>query len=133
MLLALTHAEEMINILIVDIADQKEREEYYEMPMNARGVSMNQVRFKTASKLATGTLTILYVCTGLAAVYVLACLGLMFGTIRYRSELMLPWLGLHMIGSVVIFMGSCIYASPYGYELAGGCQVFYCKYFFFFF
>lgn len=131
MLLALTHAEEMINILIVDIADQKEREEYYEMPMNGKGESMNQVRFKTASQLATGTLTILYGCATLAATYVFACLGLLFGTVKYRSELMLPWLVLHMIGGAVMFVLYIVYANPLGYEMVGGCKTIYCEYIYF--
>lgn len=129
MLLALTHAEEMINILIVDIADQKEREEYYEMPINSKGESMNQVRFKTASQLATGTLTILYICATLAATYVFACLGLLFGTVKYRPELMLPWLVLHMIGGAVMFVLYIVYANPLGYEMVGGCKTIYCEYF----
>lgn len=128
MLLALTHAEEMINILIVDIADQKEREEYYEMPMNGRGESMNQVRFKTASQLATGTLTILYVCATLAATYVFTCLGLLFGTLKYRSELMVPWLVMHLTGAVVCVVLAIVYANPQGYEMAGGCKSFFCKF-----
>lgn len=130
MLLALTHAEEMINILIVDIADQKEREEYYEMPMNSKGESMNQVRFKTASQLATGTLTILYGCAILAATYVFACLGLLFGTVKYRAELMLPWLVLHMIGGAVMFVLYIVYSNPMGYEMVGGCKTIYCEYIF---
>lgn len=127
MLLGLTHAEEMINILIVDIADQKEREEYYEMPMNAKGESMNQVRFKTASQLATGTLTILYGCATLAATYVFACLGFLFGTLKYRSELMVPWLVLHLIGGFVVLVLEVVYADPYGYDLTGGSVLVYCK------
>lgn len=128
MLLALTHAEEMINILIVDIADQKEREEYYEMPMNGKGESLNQVRFKTASQLATCTLTILYGCAILAATYVFACLGLLFGTVKYRLELMLPWLVLHMLGVAVMLVLYIVYANPLGYEMVGGCKTLYCKY-----
>lgn len=45
MLLGLTHAEKMVSILIGDITDQKEREEYYEMPVNSNGESMNQVLY----------------------------------------------------------------------------------------
>ena len=128
MLLGLTHAEEMINILIVDIADQKEREEYYEMPTNNQGESINQVRFNTASKLATVTLTILYCCAALAATYVIACLCLLFGTIKFRSELMVPWLLLHMIGSCLIIFMSLVYAKPFGIESVVGGQLLYCKY-----
>lgn len=127
MLLALTHAGEMINILIVDIADQKEREEYYEMPMNSKGESMNQVRFRTASKLATGTLTMLYSCAAMAALYLLTCLGLLFGTVKYRSELMLPWLAMHLSGAFVFFAVAVAYADPFGYEVTAGSRSIFCK------
>lgn len=123
--LALAHAEEMMGILIVDIADQKEREEYYEMPMNNKGESLNQVRFKTASQLATGTLTILYGCAVLAAVYVIASLSLLVGTLKYRSELMVPWLVFHMFGGLSVLVLTIVYADPFGYALVGECKLFY--------
>lgn len=93
--MALLHAEEMINILVVDIADQKDREEYYELPMHANGETMNQVRFKSATKLAAGTINVLYVCAGVVGVYMVCCLSLLCGTIRYRSQMLVPWLVVH--------------------------------------
>jgi hypothetical protein len=54
MLLGLTHAEEMSSVLGADIEDQKEREEYVYIPTNSRGESLNQIRFKAASNLASG-------------------------------------------------------------------------------
>lgn len=56
MLLGLAHAEEMSAILGADIADQKEREEYVYVPINAKGETMNQLRFKSAANLASGEL-----------------------------------------------------------------------------
>lgn len=56
MLLGLAHAEEMSAILGADIADQKEREEYVYIPTNAKGETMNQLRFKSAANLASGEL-----------------------------------------------------------------------------
>ncbi|EDS33201.1 conserved hypothetical protein [Culex quinquefasciatus] len=53
MLLGLAHAEEMSTILGADIADQKEREEYVYIPTNAKGETMNQMRFKSAANLAS--------------------------------------------------------------------------------
>lgn len=100
--LALLHAEEMINVLIVDIADQKEREEYYELPMHANGETMNQVRFKSASQLAAGTLSALYACAVAVGVYLLCCVLMLCGTIKYRSQLMMPWLLVHAVGGATV-------------------------------
>lgn len=59
MLLGLAHAEEMSAILGADIADQKEREEYVYIPTNAKGETMNQLRFKSAASLASGEFRLL--------------------------------------------------------------------------
>lgn len=95
--MALFHAEEMMSILEVDIADQKDREEYYELPMHENGETMNQVHFNTATKLASNTMYILYVCGAVVGVYMLCCLSLVWGTIRCRSEMFLPWLINHAV------------------------------------
>lgn len=93
--MALLHAEDMISILINDIADQKEREEIYELPMHSNGETINQVRFKSATKLAAGTVNMLYACGGIAGVYMVCCLSLLCGTIRCRAQMMVPWLVVH--------------------------------------
>ncbi len=109
MLLGLTHAEKMVGILIGDITDQKEREEYYEMPVNSNGESMNQVRFKAASELAASTTTFLYAGVAMATLYVFACFGLLFGTLKYRHEGIAPWLVLQVVYEIVLI--SCAYAG----------------------
>lgn len=109
MLLGLTHAEKMVSILIGDITDQKEREEYYEMPYNSNGESMNQVRFKAASELAASTTTFLYAGVAMATLYVCACFGLLFGTLKYRHEGIAPWLVLQVVYEIVLI--SCAYAG----------------------
>lgn len=106
-LLGLTHAEKMVNVLIGDITDQKEREEYYEMPVNSNGESMNQVRFKAASELAAATTTFLYCAAAMATLYVLACFGLLFGTLKYKHEGIAPWLVLQIFYETVLI--SCAY------------------------
>ncbi|KAJ6633092.1 hypothetical protein Bhyg_15646 [Pseudolycoriella hygida] len=92
MLLSLTHAEKMNNILIREINDQKEREEFYETILNSNGESMNQVRFRDASELATYTTACLYAGVAIAALYVFVCFGLLCGTLKYRHEAIAPWL-----------------------------------------
>ncbi|XP_055638323.1 uncharacterized protein LOC129776611 [Toxorhynchites rutilus septentrionalis] len=119
MLLGLAHAEEMIAILEVDIAEQKEREEYVYIPTNAKGETMNQLRFKSAANLASITLCMLYIGTTLAAIFVLSCLGLLIGTLRNRHEFFIPWM-------VVDFFGTLISASimiAVGYHKVGYCII----------
>ncbi|CAD7082428.1 unnamed protein product [Hermetia illucens] len=102
MLMGLAHAEEMRTILGIDIADQKEREDYYEVVTNAKGESLNQIRFKSASHLASFTLLILYIGTVVASVNLFSSLGLFIGVFKNKTELMLPWLVLDMLGVVII-------------------------------
>ena len=53
-LLGLTHTEEMARMLGADIADQEELQTYMDMPTNAKGETLNQIRFKSACELASG-------------------------------------------------------------------------------
>ncbi|XP_058451418.1 uncharacterized protein LOC131430435 [Malaya genurostris] len=101
MLLGLAHAEEMSAILGADIADQKEREEYIFLPTNARGETMNQLRFKSAANLASVTLCMLYIGTTLATIYVFSCLGLLIGTLRNRHEFFIPWMVVDLFGTLI--------------------------------
>lgn len=131
-ILALMHAEEMINILIVDIADQKEREEYYELPMHANGETMNQVRFKSASQLAAGTLKTLYLGTAMVTLYLLCCLFLLCGSLRYRSQLMVPWLIYHACGAAMFFGAIIYYRKWFVMNLLYGSAVTFCEYLLYF-
>lgn len=127
MLLALTHAEQIVNVLIVDMADQKEREEYYELTINSKGETLNQIRFNNASDLAATTLSLLYGCTTLAALYLVTCIGLLFGIIKHRPELMIPWLTLHLVGSIVLLCLALIWSQTTGYVMLGDFNIHYCK------
>lgn len=44
------------------------------------------------------TLILLYIATAIATIYLFSCIGLFFGTLKNRAELMLPWLVLDLIG-----------------------------------
>uniref|UniRef100_A0A182KFT2 Uncharacterized protein n=1 Tax=Anopheles christyi TaxID=43041 RepID=A0A182KFT2_9DIPT len=118
MLLGLAHAEEMSTILQMSIADQKDSE--YIWTTSEQEESINEWRFKSAEKLASGrlsilahlglTLCVLYIGTTVATIYVLSCLGLLIGTLRNRHEFFIPWMvvdffGTLAIGSVVLACG----------------------------
>lgn len=104
MLMSLVHAEQMVAFLDTDIADHKEREGYYDMPMHASGVTVNTLRFGFAANLATSTRNL--ICVGLALVvaYAICCGLVVFGAIRYRAGCMVPWLLMHGCGGVVAFV-----------------------------
>lgn len=126
-LLALTHAEQIINVLIVDMADQKEREEYYELTINSKGETLNQVRFNNASVLASTTLTILYICATFASLYLITCIGFLMGVIKHRPELMIPWLTVNLVGSVLLFCLAILWTETSGYDMLSEYRLQYCK------
>lgn len=101
MLMSLVHVEQMIAFLDTDIADHKEREGYYDMPMHASGVTVNTLRFGFAADLAASTRNL--ICVGLALVsgYAVCCGLMLFGAIRYRAACMVPWLVMEGCGIVV--------------------------------
>ncbi|XP_058115939.1 uncharacterized protein LOC131288311 [Anopheles ziemanni] len=99
MLLGLAHAEEMSTILQMSIADQKDSE--YIWTTSEQEESINEWRFKSAEKLASVTLCMLYIGTTLATIYVLSCLGLLIGTLRNRHEFFIPWMVVDFFGTLV--------------------------------
>uniref|UniRef100_A0A182SRG1 Uncharacterized protein n=1 Tax=Anopheles maculatus TaxID=74869 RepID=A0A182SRG1_9DIPT len=131
MLLGLAHAEEMSTILQMSIADQKDSE--YIWTTSEQEESINEWRFKSAERLASGkirvvktrrqpfmcyakrdgfsfavTLCMLYIGTTVATIYVLSCLGLLIGTLRNRHEFFIPWMVVNFFGTLAI--GSVVLA-----------------------
>ncbi|XP_058059339.1 uncharacterized protein LOC131210151 [Anopheles bellator] len=98
-LLGLAHAEEMSTILQMSIADQKDSE--YIWTTSEQEESINEWRFKSAEKLASVTLCMLYIATTMATIYVLSCLGLLIGTLRNRHEFFIPWMVVDFFGTLV--------------------------------
>uniref|UniRef100_A0A1A9Z8W1 Uncharacterized protein n=1 Tax=Glossina pallidipes TaxID=7398 RepID=A0A1A9Z8W1_GLOPL len=90
-LLGLAHAEQMRNILIADIEDQKENGFYSLAPFQ------NQLRLRNASDLVSVTEILMYILTSVASVYLLSTIALFFGIYKNRSELVLPWLIVELI------------------------------------
>ena len=70
-LLGLIHAEATSRILLEDIEDQRDREDYALVPINQNGVSMNSIRFKSATRLAEETLYFLYIANAFAGLYLM--------------------------------------------------------------
>lgn len=54
--------------------------------------------FKLTSHILTATLLVMYAASAVSAIYALSSFCLMFGITRNRSELLLPWLIVDMVG-----------------------------------
>jgi hypothetical protein len=107
LLLGLINAEQISQLLSQDIEEQLEKEDYfYYGPTNKNGDTMNIVRFKTASKLASKTLVVLYIGSTFAALYLMCCFSLMIGVLKNRANLMVPWMVFNLFSS--IFFNSCM-------------------------
>ncbi|XP_023174034.1 uncharacterized protein LOC111601602 [Drosophila hydei] len=101
-LLCLAHAEQMRNLLDMDILDQKDSGFYNMSPFH------NDMRLKTAAQLADATENALYVLSGIASVYALSAIALFFGVFKNKPSLIIPWLVIEFLGAiavaVIIFM-----------------------------
>lgn len=112
MLLGLINAEKAQKLLMEDIDDQKEMEDYYYYPaVNNRGETLDIVRLNSATKLASSTILKLTIGTAIATIYLLVCLGLFAGVIKNRSSFIVPWMIFDvlvslMINSVLVFIGT---------------------------
>lgn len=102
MLLGLINAEKAQKLLMEDIEDQKEMEDYYYYPaVNNRGDTLDIVRLNSATKLASSTVFKLTVGTGIATIYLLVCLGLFAGVVKNRANLIVPWMIFDVIVSLI--------------------------------
>ncbi|KAG5671362.1 hypothetical protein PVAND_001563 [Polypedilum vanderplanki] len=103
MLLGLINAEKAQKLLLEDIDDQKEMEDYYYYPaMNNRGETLDIIRLNSATKLASSTVYKLTIGTVIATIYLLVCLGLFAGVIKNRAHFIVPWMIFDVIISLVI-------------------------------
>lgn len=103
MLLGLINAEKAQKLLMEDIDDQKEMEDYYYYPaVNNKGETLDIVRLNSATKLASSTIFKLTIGTTIATIYLLVCLCLFAGVIKNRSNFIIPWMIFDVIISLVI-------------------------------
>jgi len=103
MLLGLINAEKAQKLLMEDIDDQKEMEDYYYYPaVNHKGETLDIIRLNSGSKLVSSTIMKLTIGTAIATVYLLVCLGLFAGVIKNRSSFIVPWMIFDVVISLVI-------------------------------
>lgn len=128
MLLGLINAEKAQKLLLEDIDDQKEMEDYYYYPaINNRGETLDIVRLNSATKLASSTIFKLTVGTVIATIYLLACLSLFAGVIKNRAHFILPWMIFDVVISFVINSILLVVGTHTLYERFGICNWLYCK------
>lgn len=128
MLLGLINAEKAQKLLLEDIDDQKEMEDYYYYPaINNRGETLDIVRLNSATKLASSTIFKLTVGTVIATIYLLSCLSLFAGVIKNRAHFILPWMIFDVVISFVINSILLVVGTHTLYQRFGICNWLYCK------
>lgn len=129
MLLGLINAEKAQKLLLEDIEDQKEMEDYYYYPaINNRGETLDIIQLNSATKLASGTIFKLTIGTVIATIYLLVCLSLFTGVLKNRAQLIVPWMIFDVIVSLVINSILLIVGTSMLYERFAISNWLYCKY-----
>lgn len=129
MLLGLINAEKAQKLLLEDIDDQKEMEDYYYYPaVNNRGETLDVVRLNSATKLASSTIFKLTIGTVIATIYLLVCLGLFAGVIKNRAHFIVPWMVFDVIISLGINSVLLIVGTSTLYERFAISNWLYCEY-----
>lgn len=128
MLLGLINSEKAQKLLLEDIEDQKEMEDYYYYPaINNRGETLDIVRLNQATHLASRTIYYLTIGTTIATIYLLVCLSLFAGVIKNRAHLILPWMIFDVVISFVTNSLLLVVGTHMFYERFGICNWIYCK------
>lgn len=128
MLLGLINAEKAQKLLMEDIDDQKEMEDYYYYPaVNNKGETLDIVRLNSATKLASSTILKLTLGTTVASIYLLVCFGLFAGVIKNRAHFIIPWLVFDVVVSLIINSVLVIIGSNELYERYAISEWFYCE------
>ncbi|KAI5651802.1 hypothetical protein NE865_00139 [Phthorimaea operculella] len=98
LLVGISHVREMLSMLHNDMEDDAERRGFYEvygdqMSFHEGEVisTNNQRRFAKAQHLASVTVIFLYTSTILTAIYLMCCISLLYGAVKYRREYIVPW------------------------------------------
>lgn len=129
MLLGLINAEKAQKLLLDDIEDQKEMEDYYYYPaVNNRGETLDILQLNYATKLASGTIFKLTIGTVIATIYLLVCLSLFTGVLKNRTHLIVPWMIFDVLVFIVINSVLVVIGTQMLYERFGISSWLYCEY-----
>ncbi|KAJ8728245.1 hypothetical protein PYW07_017038 [Mythimna separata] len=112
LLVGISHVGEMLSMLHNDMEDDADRRVLYEATYgdhisyhNGDVISTNnQRRFAKARHLASVTVIFLYTSTMLTSIYLMCCISLLHGAVKYKREYVLPWILAACIGVVLLIV-----------------------------
>ncbi|XP_026752770.1 uncharacterized protein LOC113512979 [Galleria mellonella] len=106
LLVGISHVGEMLSMLHNDMEDDAERRGFYEVVYGQQLTfhegdvisTNNQRRFAKAQHLASVTVIFLYTSTILTSIYLMCCISLLHGAVKYKREYVLPWIMAACVG-----------------------------------
>lgn len=114
LLVGISHVGEMLSMLHNDMEDDADRRGLYEVAYldhyhNGEVTSTNnQRRFAKAQHLASVTVIFLYTSTILTSIYLMCCISLLHGAVKYKREYVLPWIMAACIGVILLIIAIII-------------------------
>ncbi|KAG6450222.1 hypothetical protein O3G_MSEX006475 [Manduca sexta] len=102
----------MLSMLHNDMEDDAERRGFYEVAYGEQLTfhegevtsTNNQRRFAKAQHLASVTVIFLYTSTILTSIYLMCCISLLHGAVKYKREYVLPWIMAACVGVVLLIV-----------------------------
>ncbi|CAB3229937.1 unnamed protein product [Arctia plantaginis] len=107
LLVGISHVGAMLSMLHNDMEDDADRRGLYEVEHYHDGdviSTNNQRRFAKAQHLASVTVMFLYTSTILTSIYLMCCISLLHGAVKYKREYVLPWIMAACIGVVLLII-----------------------------
>ncbi|XP_050346098.1 uncharacterized protein LOC126770636 [Nymphalis io] len=116
LLVGISHVGEMLSMLHNDMEDDAERRGFYEISYGEHLTfhegdvvsSNNQIRFAKAQHLASVTVIFLYTSTILTSIYLMCCISLLHGAVKYKREYVLPWIMAACVAVVLLIIAIVI-------------------------
>ncbi|XP_075973707.1 uncharacterized protein LOC142974988 [Anticarsia gemmatalis] len=119
LLVGISHVGEMLSMLHNDMEDDADRRGLYDVAYGEHTYhdgdvisTNNQRRFAKAQHLASVTVIFLYTSTILTSIYLMCCISLLHGAVKYKREYVLPWIMAACIG-VVLLIAAIIVGDGY--------------------
>ncbi|XP_028177978.1 uncharacterized protein LOC135074640 [Ostrinia nubilalis] len=112
LLVGISHVGEMLSMLHADMEDDAESRGFFEVSYGQQLVfhegdvisTNNQRRFAKAQHLASVTVIFLYTSTILTSIYLMCCISLLHGAVKYKREYVLPWIMAACVGVVLLLV-----------------------------
>lgn len=110
----------MLSMLHNDMEDDAERHGFYEVGYGEKLYfhegevisTNNQRRFAKAQHLASVTVIFLYTSTILTSLYLMCCISLLHGAVKYKREYVLPWI-MAACAAVILLIVAIVVGDAY--------------------